>query len=99
VIDAVVDGTANAYLTLRVGIVCQSYCRSITAVDSRQARRNASIAAASMLGSIVSTSAASVAKAIVAGAMKAGQSGAESAVTRLRRTGSKLNPFKAASDE
>jgi Domain of unknown function (DUF697) len=99
VINAVVDGTANAYLTLRVGIVCRSYCRSITALDRKKARRNVSIVAASMLGSIVSASAASVVKAILAGAMKAGQSGAESAVTRLRRTSSRLNPFKAASDE
>ncbi len=99
VMDAVVEGTANAYLTLRVGIVCRSYCRSVTAVDSREARRNASIAAASMLGSIVSASGASVIKAIVAAAMKAGQSGVESAVTRLRGTGSKLNPFKAAAPD
>ena len=99
VMDAVVEGTANAYLTLRVGIVCRSYCRSITAVNSREARRNASIAAAAMLGSIVSASGASVIKAIVAAAMKAGQSGVESAVTRLRGTGSKLNPFKAAPEE
>ncbi|HTW64804.1 MAG TPA: DUF697 domain-containing protein [Bryobacteraceae bacterium] len=99
VIDSVVEGTANAYLTLRVGIVCRNYCRSITSVDRREVRRNASIAAASMLGSVVSVSAASVVKAIVAGAMKSGQSVAGSAVTSLRRTGSKLNPFKAASDE
>lgn len=99
VMDAVVEGTANAYLTLRVGIVCRSYCRSITSIDRREARRNASIAAAAMLGSIVSASGSSVFKAIVAATMKAGQSGVESAVTRLRGTGSKLNPFKAASDE
>lgn len=99
VMDAVVEGTANAYLTLRVGIVCQSYCRSIMAVDRREVRRNASVAAASMLGSIVSASGASVIKTIVATVMKAGQSGVESAVTRLRGTGSKLNPFKATPEE
>jgi hypothetical protein len=80
VMQSILDGTANAYLTLRVGIICQSYCRSITAVDKRKAHHNASIAAASMLGSIVSGSAASVIKAIVAAAKNAGQSGAESAV-------------------
>src|SRR5450759_199834 len=58
VMNSVVDGTANAYLTLRVGIICQSYCRSMTAVDRRRARRHSSIAAASMLGSVVSASAA-----------------------------------------
>ncbi len=30
VMKSVLDGTANAYLTLRVGIICQSYCRSMT---------------------------------------------------------------------
>jgi uncharacterized SAM-dependent methyltransferase len=68
VMHSVLVGTANAYATLRVDIICQSYCRSITAVDRRKARRNASIAAASMLGSIVSGSAGSVIRAIAAAA-------------------------------
>lgn len=97
VMNSVLDGTANAYLTLRVGIICQTYCRSITAVDRREARRHASIAAASMLGSIVSVSAASVIRAIAAAARKAGESTVESAAAGLRGAGAKLNPFKAAS--
>jgi hypothetical protein len=99
VMQSVLDGTANAYLTLRVGIICQSYCRSITALDRRKAHRNASIAAASMLGSIVSGSAASVTRAIVAAARKAGQSGVESAVAGIRGAGAKLNPFKEAREK
>jgi Domain of unknown function (DUF697) len=97
--QCVLDGTANAYLTLRVGIICQTYCRSITAVDRRKARRNASLAAASMLGSIVSVSAASVVRAILAAATKAAQSGAESAATGIREAGTKLNPFKAGREK
>jgi hypothetical protein len=94
--QCVLDGTANAYLTLRVGIICQTYCRSITAVDGRKARRNASLAAASILGSIVSGSAASVVNAILAAATKAAQSGVESAAATIRGAGAKLNPFKAS---
>lgn len=99
VMQYVLDGTANAYLTLRVGIICQSYCRSITAVDRQKARRNASLAAASRLGSIVSGSAASVIRAVVAAARKAGQSGVESAAASIRGAGAKLNPFKAAREK
>jgi hypothetical protein len=114
VVNAFVEGTANAYLTLRVGIVCRTYCRSLTALDSREARRNASIAAASMLGSIVSGSVGKVIKAITAAvakagqsgvksaaaaAMKVGQSGVESTASHIRLAASKLNPFKAVSKE
>jgi len=99
VMQSVLDGTANAYLTLRVGIICQSYCRLITTVDRRKARRNASIAAASMLGSIVSGSAAKVVMAIVAAATKAGKSGVESAAAGIRGAGAKLNPFKSTREK
>ena len=99
VMKSVVDGTANAYLTLRVGIICQSYCRAMTAVDRTRTRRHSSIAAASMLGSVVSTSAASVIKAIVAAARKAGESTVESAAAGIRGVGAKLNPFKAAGEK
>jgi len=110
VINSVVEGTANAYLTLRVGIICRTYCRATTAVDKMKTRRNASIAAASMLGSIVSGSLAGVIKPIAAAAaeagqsgvgsaasaaMRAGQSGVESTASGLRWAASKLNPIKA----
>jgi hypothetical protein len=87
VINSMVEGTANAYLTLRVGIICRTYCRSMTAVDKRKARRNASIAAASMLGSIVSGSLAGVIKPIAGAAAEAGQSGVGSAAAAAMRVG------------
>jgi hypothetical protein len=113
-VNSIVEGTANAYLTLRVGIICRSYCRAITAVDRGEVHHNASIAAVSMLGSIVSGSAMSVISAIVSAAKKAGQSGVESAVAAamkawqsgvesaadgLRGAASKLNPFKGARED
>jgi len=87
VINSVVEGTANAYLTLRVGIISQTYCRSITAVDKRKARRTASIAAASMLGSIVSGSLAGVIKPIATAAAEAGHSAIGSAAAAAMKVG------------
>jgi hypothetical protein len=113
-VHSIVEGTANAYLTLRVGIICRSYCRAVTAVDRKEAHHSASIAAVSMLGSIVSDSAMSVISGIASAAKKAGQSGVESAVAAamkvwqsgvesaadgIRGAASKLNPFKAAPKE
>jgi hypothetical protein len=52
-----------------------------------------------MLGSVVSASAASVIKAIVAAARKAAESRVESAAAGIRGAGAKLNPFKAAREK
>ncbi len=95
VTQSILDGTANAYLTLRVGVVCRSYCSSITAIDRQSTRRFASVTAAGMLGSIVGASASRVAKAILAAARKAGVSTIASTATGIRDTGVRLNPFKS----
>ena len=99
VTHSVLEGTANAYLTLRVGVICQTYCRSVTAVSRKQVRRSASVSAAAMLGSIVSVSAAKVVKAIVAAAKRAGESSVGSAAAGIRTVGAKLNPFGPASEK
>ena len=99
VMHSVLVGTANAFLTLRVGIICQSYCRSITAVDSRSVRRSSTVAAASMLGSIVSASAGNVIKAIAGAARKAGESTIGSAAAGIIGVGAKLNPFRTAREK
>lgn len=96
VLNSLLDGTANAFLTLRVGVICQSYCRCITAVDRSIVRRNSSIAAAAMLGSIVLNSAGSVSRAIMDAAKRAGAATVESATSGIRDVGARLNPFKAS---
>lgn len=93
VMHAVLEGTANAYLTLRVGIICRTYCGSTTAFNRGRARRYSSITAAAMLGSIVTKSAGNVVKAIVTAARKAGGSTVESAAAGIRGVGARLNPF------
>jgi hypothetical protein len=93
VLNSLLDGTANAFLTLRVGVICQNYCRCITAVDRSAIRRSSSLAAASMLGSIVLNSAGSVSKVIMEAAKRAGAATVESATSGIRDVGSRLNPF------
>ncbi len=93
--QAVLTGTANAYLTLRVGLICQSYCKSLTPFDRKRARRFASISAAGMLATIVSESAAQVLKSIGNAARNAGAATVDSAGAKIRDLGARLNPFGA----
>jgi hypothetical protein len=69
---SILDGAANAFLTLRIGVLCQRYCGSLTAVDRRGLRRYASVTAARMLGDVVKGSAGIVSRAIVRAARRAG---------------------------
>jgi hypothetical protein len=99
VTQSILEGTANAYLTLRVGVIAQAYCAALAAFDRKGVRRYASLTAAAMLGAIVSASAGVVTKAILAAAKKAGAAGVESAAGGIRRLGAKLIPFGRAKHE
>lgn len=50
--NSVLGGTANAFLTLRVGIITQQYCRAVVLPERRSVRRLAAGRAAVMLGGI-----------------------------------------------
>jgi len=52
VAGSIVSGTANAFLTLRVGVVARRYCGALTRPEKRGLRRSAFAEAAGMLGSI-----------------------------------------------
>jgi hypothetical protein len=94
---SLLDGTANAYLTLRIGAVCERYCEPLTVADRRETRRYASVVAAGMLGAVVSGSAAVVVQAILAAARKKSAMALASGSVRLRSVGSRMNPFKRPS--
>lgn len=99
VVNSLLDGTANAFLTLRVGVICQNYCRCIHPANRNAIRRNSSLAAASMLGAIVLASAGTVSKAMMAAAKRAGEATVESATAGLRGAGARLNPFKSTGEK
>jgi len=52
VAQSCVDGTVNAFLTLRVGCLASSYCSSVTEPSTRSLRRLATVQAAGMLGAV-----------------------------------------------
>ena len=58
--NALIDGSANAFLTLRVGAITKMYCDPLTGQDKSSIRKSASVEAASLLGSIVYTSSGKV---------------------------------------
>ena len=52
--SSVLSGSANAFLTLRVGMITKEYCRCATEVEKKGLRRAATVKAAKLLGAIVS---------------------------------------------
>ncbi|MGD8328362.1 MAG: DUF697 domain-containing protein [Acidobacteriota bacterium] len=64
VASSIVSGTANAFLTLRVGVVTRRYCGALARPDKRSLRRSAFAEAAGMLGSIATAGTKKVVAAI-----------------------------------
>ena len=63
-VNSVLTGSANAFLTLRVGMIARRYCSSLVVEDRRALRRSASAQAAVLLGSIVSHGAKTLVKSV-----------------------------------
>jgi hypothetical protein len=63
-VSSVLTGTANAFLTLRVGIIAKGYCGSLVVAEKRTLRRAASAEAAKLLGSIVRQGTSRLSKAV-----------------------------------
>ncbi len=62
-ISSVLTGSANAFLTLRVGIIARRYSGALVVAEKRALRRAATAEAARLLGSIVKQGTARVTKA------------------------------------
>ncbi len=63
-VNSVLTGTANAFLTLRVGIIARRYCGSLIMTEKRTLRRTAGAEAAKLLGSIVKQGTTKLSKAL-----------------------------------
>src|ERR1700680_4374613 len=61
----VLTGSANAFLTLRVGMITKEYCRCTVRVEKTGLRRAATVKAAKLLGSIVREGTMKLSKATV----------------------------------
>ena len=63
--SSVLSGSANAFLTLRVGMITKEYCRCTVRVERTGLRRAATVKAAKLLGSIVREGTVKLSKATV----------------------------------
>ena len=84
VASSIVTGTANAFLTLRVGMVAKRYCAPLVAERRGVVRRAAVTQATKLLGEVVASGSASVSKAIW-GASRQGVGATVSGVTDLAK--------------
>lgn len=50
--NSIIEGTANSFLTLRVGVITRRYCTSLEREEKWSIRKSASLEAAKMLGDI-----------------------------------------------
>jgi len=64
VVNSILTGAANAFLTLRVGIIARRYCGCLVISDRRALRRSATAEAAKLLGSIVKNGTARISRAL-----------------------------------
>ena len=62
-VNSIANGSANAFLTLRVGIVSKQYCETLTSPDSQMIRKSATGEAFKLVGQITKDNGASLAKA------------------------------------
>jgi hypothetical protein len=63
--SSILTGSANAFLTLRVGMITKGYCRCTIQVERSGLRRAATLQAAKLLGSIVRDGTVKLSKAVV----------------------------------
>ncbi len=64
IVDSLMEGSINALLMLRVGLITQRYLGSITKVDNRTIGKSATIQACSLLGSLISDNSKKIVDAI-----------------------------------
>lgn len=70
IVSSAMNGTANAFLTLRVGIIAKMYCNALVVPEKRSLRKAAISQAANMLGSIAYEGTKTISGAFLAASKK-----------------------------
>jgi len=97
-INSVLNGTGNAFLTLRVGMIAKRSCGVLYVAERRSLRRAATVEALNLLGGVISHGVRKISRAIIKGSkakMVSTVSGAagqvkeagQAALSRVRRWG------------
>lgn len=61
-VNSLANGAANAFLTLRVGIVARKYCESLTTPSRQDVRQSATVSALALVGQITKENGARIAQ-------------------------------------
>ncbi|MFA0961709.1 DUF697 domain-containing protein [Roseivirga sp. BDSF3-8] len=83
--DSLMEGTVNAFLTLRVGVITSRFCGAVHTLTPAQARRSAFSEASGMLRKLVLSVSGSVINAIMTSAKRAGAQTFQSGVDAVSR--------------
>ncbi|ELR71516.1 hypothetical protein C900_02579 [Fulvivirga imtechensis AK7] len=78
--DSLLEGSTNAFLTLRVGIVTQRYCGSWDIADRKTIRKNSFITASGLLKNLVLESSGKVVTSVMSAIKNAGKNTLKSGV-------------------
>lgn len=84
-VQAVLTGSANAYLTLRVGVIAKRHCASLTFQGRRQLRDAAFVEAAKMFPSVVAEGGKKVGDIVVGAVTKASRSAVAAVGTGIKQ--------------
>jgi hypothetical protein len=71
--NSVIQGSANAFLTIRVGVITRQYCSSLVRPERSLLRRLAAVQAASLLAKVIGESTYNISRIIVRATAKAGK--------------------------
>ena len=86
IMDSLVEGSANAFLTLRVGVITKRYCGAIDIFERKKIRRAAIIEASGMLKDLVIKSSGKVIGIVLKATRKAGMDSYRSGVEAMNKT-------------
>ncbi|REE01768.1 DUF697 domain-containing protein [Marinoscillum furvescens] len=90
VLDSLLEGSTNAFLTLRVGHIAKKYCSANAVTHKGKLKREAFTVAAKELKVIVVNSSASIMAGLMKATRKAGLDTLKSGLDSIRQTGEKV---------
>lgn len=110
ILDSLMEGSTNAFLTLRVGILTKKYCGHMGVWDPAKAKRNSFREAATLLKSIAFSSSGKIISGIISATKNAGLDTLKSSWKGVKNTGvkvkegivqtsQKINPFRKKEEQ
>jgi len=110
ILDSLLEGSTNAFLTLRVGNIAQQYCGCNEVITRKKLKRRAFVMAAAQLKTIVMKSSGQIIGGLLKATKKAGLDTLKSGWEGIKTTGSKvadniaeagqkINPFRKKEKE